>query len=761
MMPLPGLAENAPRISASEAVAIPGERVTTDIIVENNPGINSLAIRIAYDKSNLTIVDTKDGGLFSGTDTTIQESPSFDADPYVIAWMCIENKNITKNGKLFSVTFEAAQNASFASCLIDLTVREAFDANGRAVSFDVADGAVYITPSTDHTVTFRDWDSRVLDTQSVAHGKAAHAPANPVREGYNFTGWDKDFSNVTADMDIYAQYALKTYTVTFTDWDGRFIANVEAAHGTAAQAPEDPVRTGYTFTGWDRDFSHVTSNMTVKAQYQATQCNVVFVDYDSSPILRVVVDYGTAAHAPADPVREGYTFTGWDKDFTHVTGDMTVKAQYSVNTYTFTYFVDGTLYTTQKYEYGQTVVPAPAPAGEGTFSGWSYIPVICPAENVNIYGSFNASYTVIFEDWDGTPLKVQQVASGESAQAPAVSPREGYDFTGWNRDFSSVTENMIVKAQYELKKFTVKFYDWDNTLLREVQVEWGKAAPAPAIPGRTGYKFTGWDKDISCIKADMTVKAQYVKAVCIVTFVDTDGTILDVQSVQYGQNATPPVVTPPTGYELAGWDKPYTNIVEDVTIQVIYREIVFTVTFKDMDGKTISTQEVGYGKAAQEPESKPYHEGYMFKGWDKDFSSVINDLTVNAMFVKCYKVTFVDTVANAVIEVQTVEQSASASAPKAPEHDGYTFIGWDRVFANVTSDITVKAMYDADAVTGDVNGDGSVNTADAVVILKYSAEMIQLDNTQLISGDTNHDSKVNTADAVLILKYAAGMITEF
>ena len=62
---------------------------------------------------------------------------------------------------------------------------------------------------------------------------------------------------------------------------------------------------------------------------------------------------------------------------------------------------------------------------------------------------------------------------------------------------------------------------------------------------------------------------------------------------------------------------------------------------------------------------------------------------------------------------------------------------------------------------GDLNGDGKVNTADAVVVLKSSAGMITLDEKQNLAGDTNHDGKVNTADAVLILKYAAGMITEF
>ena len=57
-----------------------------------------------------------------------------------------------------------------------------------------------------HTVTFVDWDKTILAQDVVADGDAATAPANPVRFGYNFKGWDKNFQSVTEDMTVTALY---------------------------------------------------------------------------------------------------------------------------------------------------------------------------------------------------------------------------------------------------------------------------------------------------------------------------------------------------------------------------------------------------------------------------------------------------------------------------------------------------------------------------------------------------------------------------
>lgn len=61
-------------------------------------------------------------------------------------------------------------------------------------------------PAKKYTVVFKDYNGTVLSTQSVKEGSAATAPKNPTRDGYEFTGWDKSFNKVTSDITVTAMY---------------------------------------------------------------------------------------------------------------------------------------------------------------------------------------------------------------------------------------------------------------------------------------------------------------------------------------------------------------------------------------------------------------------------------------------------------------------------------------------------------------------------------------------------------------------------
>ncbi len=241
------------------------------------------------------------------------------------------------------------------------------------------------------------------------------------------------------------------YTVTFTDWDGTTVLSTQTvSEGSTASVPTNPTRTGYTFVGWDVDFTNITSDLTIVAQYTAHKFTVTFVDYNSVVLKIDTVDCGNDATTPTEPIRTGYTFTGWDTDFTNITGNLTVTAQYSIN-----------------------------------------------------------KYLVTFNDYDGTLIQADSVEYGKVAIAPSDPTRTGYSFTGWNADFSSIFGNLSVTAIYTINKYLVTFNDYNGSLLKLDSVEYGNAATAPSEPVRTGYSFNGWDINFSNVTSDLIVTALY------------------------------------------------------------------------------------------------------------------------------------------------------------------------------------------------------------------------------------------------------------
>ena len=156
-------------------------------------------------------------------------------------------------------------------------------------------------------------------------------------EGYTFMRWsDGNTDNprtltITQDTTLTADFAIEGgCLVTFVDCDGTVLSSVSVAPGEAATAPADPTREGYTFIGWDKDFSAVTDHMTVTAQYQINHYQVRFLDYDGTELQTDSVEYQSAATAPSNPYRQGHTFIGWDKDFTSITSDLDIYAQYEM-----------------------------------------------------------------------------------------------------------------------------------------------------------------------------------------------------------------------------------------------------------------------------------------------------------------------------------------------------------------------------------------------------------------------------------------------
>ena len=183
----------------------------------------------------------------------------------------------------------------------------------------------------DYVVTFLDWDGTTLATAGVAAGQAATAPADPVREGYTFIGWDSDFSCVIEDMTVTAQYQINRYQVRFYDWDDTLLKTDSVDYQSAATAPADPTREGYTFIGWDKDFSSITADLDVHAQYEAgadKDLTVVYSDRDNNEISTQTLTF----RIPLAPEIEGFTFLYWQPVAAPINDMITIQAVYEATT---------------------------------------------------------------------------------------------------------------------------------------------------------------------------------------------------------------------------------------------------------------------------------------------------------------------------------------------------------------------------------------------------------------------------------------------
>ena len=175
------------------------------------------------------------------------------------------------------------------------------------------------------------------------YGVGAALPTDVTRTGYTFKGW-YDNENLTGspvtaiggtemgNKEYWAKWEINQYTITFDTAGGSEIAPITQDYGTVITAPEAPTREGYTFIGWDKEIPTTmpAENMTVTAQWEINQYTITFDTNGGSEIAPITQDYGTAITAPADPTREGYTFTGWDREIptTMPAENITLKARW-------------------------------------------------------------------------------------------------------------------------------------------------------------------------------------------------------------------------------------------------------------------------------------------------------------------------------------------------------------------------------------------------------------------------------------------------
>ncbi len=207
-------------------------------------------------------------------------------------------------------------------------------------------------------------------------------------------------SDVTVSATFTKAAEPTMYTVAFDGNGGSSTESQTVEEGQCATRPADPTREGYLFIGWYTDAectdlfdfdTPIMSDITLIAGWARDERTIYIVTFDTqggSEVSSQSVAEGECATRPADPARDGYTFTGWYTDQacttefnfdTPITGDITL------------------------------------------YAGWQRVPT-------------GDEVTVTFDTNGGTQIPSQQVVRGECATQPDDPEKTGYEFIGWFSD---------------------------------------------------------------------------------------------------------------------------------------------------------------------------------------------------------------------------------------------------------------------------------------------------------------------------------------
>lgn len=538
------------------------------------------------------------------------------------------------------------------------------------------------------------------------------------RDGYSFGGWftDSAFENAidkialgsTGNMTLYAKWYY-TGTVSFVTNGGSAIEPITQEYGTVLVAPEDPVREHYTFAGWYSDEAlqneYVFSTMpdidfTLYAKWEAVEYSITYVLNGGENGLNPDVYTVESAFDFAEATKTGYTFVAWYTlpDFTSAPvssivagtfGNMTLYANYSINSYTISFDSAGgsaVAPVTQEYDTAVSAPPAPTRNGYG-FNGW-----LTEEGEAFVFDRIPAYDVALTADWELIEYTITYNLNG-----------------GVNASANP--------AYYTIEDETVTF----------------------AAPTRRGYTFEGWFADneyaveITSVPAGsygvIEVEAKWAIIVYDITYYNVDG----LENPNPGTYTVEDVVSFAEVFKLGhtfggffkeeGFVTSVTGIAEgsigDVAVYAKYTvntynvwldgkdEADYTVSF-DLSGASgsVASQHI-VGDAALEYPAIPQRSGYLFGGWYQtedctgnayDFTaSVRSDITLYAKWIE---------ITNTAI---TIGDSVSVSIEGTALHyyDFVPLVSGDISVTTTGAVDTLGYLYDGDGTLLRSNDDGS------------------------------------------------------
>lgn len=619
-----------------------------------------------------------------------------------------------------------------------------------------------------YTITWKNYDDTTIRVDTMEFGTLpTYSGEKPCRkstaqERYIFSNWRPGINKVTGDATYKADFMVSTNThkVTWKNYDGTILSETYTKYGGKPSydgaLPTRPASDldNYYFAEWSpkiTDNTVVDRDMAFTAQYSSTRrtATIKWINDDGSLLeTDENVPYGSLpSYDGAEPSKAqisgySYEFSGWYPSISMVMGDATYKAsfkkentKYEVQWLNY----DGTILAIDKVTHGD--IPSYSgtapyhPADERytySFSGWDkeLNPIYANTTYRAKFLSSEKTFTIKWVDYNGTILETDSnVPYGETPSFDGEEPTRkkdsqySYSFAGWDKEIVPATKNITYKAVYnkEERKYTIKWLNYDGEILKIDSIAYGKTPtydgeePVKEATAEHTYNFSGWDKTIVPVTKDAVYKANFKEATrsYIVKWVNSDGTVLDSEKVEYGKTpsykGSSPIKADDSNYRysFAGWDRATAAVTSDQTYKAVYKtDKLYTIRFYNYDDMLLYSTRCIYGEKpayGAETPSKPSTTtiSYEFNGWSPSITYVTGNASYTATFketTRKYTVTWKN-FDGSVLRTDTcayntrVTYSGTTPTRNDDEQYKYTFSGWSPSISKITSDTTYVAQY--------------------------------------------------------------------
>ena len=393
---------------------------------------------------------------------------------------------------------------------------------------------IKISALPEYKVTFKADGATVGEVTYTQGATSITEPQVPAKAHY--TGAWEAYSLNNANVTVNAVYTPVTYTVTFKADD----QVVETVNYTMANptvtAPAVPAKAHYE-GAWEA-YTLDGGNKVVNAVYTIITYTVTFDVQGGSAVASQTVNSGSAVEAPANPTKEGYIFSGWKLngavyDLTSpVTGDITLVAEWVEDvpeTHTVTFMADDAVVNTVTFSEGDTSVTEPAvPAKAGYTGAWEAYTL--GTEDITVNAVYTAiEYSVTFMANGDEVAVVKYTVENKNITEPAVPAKQHYENGAWAQ-YTLTTGDITVNATYTPIEYTITF-KLDGTVLGTAKytVE-STVVLEPDIPAKEHY--VGAYEAYSFVGGDLTVNATYSLREYVVTL-NANGGFVDPEDLRF------------------------------------------------------------------------------------------------------------------------------------------------------------------------------------------------------------------------------------